>query len=153
LESVRRISRELRPPILDELGFGEAVAWRARTFRESTGIAVDVKPGRPPRLSSEAATALYRVLQEALTNVARHSGAGRVMVRLARSRESFTMTIADDGRGISPRALESPDSFGVIGMRERVRSVGGEMDITAPEDGGTIVSVRLPIPAGRRRKL
>lgn len=152
LESVRRISRELRPPILDELGFGEAVAWRARTFRESTGIAVDVKPGRPPRLSPDAATALYRVLQEALTNVARHSGAGRVSVRLERSRDSFTMTVSDDGRGISLSALESPDSFGIIGMRERVRSVGGEMVITAPESGGTVVSVRLPLPAGRRRK-
>ncbi|WP_051272422.1 PAS domain-containing sensor histidine kinase [Fundidesulfovibrio putealis] len=152
LESVRRISRELRPPILDELGFGEAVAWRARTFRESTGIAVDVKPGRPPRLSPDAATALYRVLQEALTNVARHSGADRVVVRLERSRESFIMTIADDGRGISTQALESPDSFGIIGMRERARSVGGEMDIAAREGGGTSVSVRLPLPAGRRRK-
>ena len=152
LESVRRISRELRPPILDELGFGEAVAWRARTFRESTGIAVDVKPGRPPRLSPDAATALYRVLQEALTNVARHSGAGRVVVRLERCRESFIMTIADDGRGISPQALESPDSFGIIGMRERARSVGGEMDIAAREGGGTSVSVLLPLPAGRRRK-
>jgi signal transduction histidine kinase len=144
LESVRRISRELRPPILDELGFSAAVAWLVRTFAQSSGIAVELKPGRPPALPPEAATALYRVLQEALTNVARHAGAKKVLVRLRLERGVLTMLVKDDGRGVTPEALESPDSFGLTGMRERMRAAGGELDISAHSQGGTAVTARLP---------
>lgn len=149
LESVRRITRELRPPILDELGLSDAVAWSARSFQESTGVAVRLTRGRVPDLPPEAATALYRVLQEALTNVARHARASRVSVRLGASRGELVLRVSDDGQGITAAQLDSPDSFGIIGMRERVRAAGGSMDIRPGARGGTEVSVRLPVPARR----
>jgi len=153
VEIVRRISRELRPVILDELGFYEAVSWRARTFEESTGIEVDLvlEPGAPT-FPSDVATALFRVLQEALTNVARHSGASRVQVRLGVERLVFRMLVEDDGSGISPGALNSPDSLGLIGMGERMRAIGGNMDIKAHDRGGTRLLVTLPKPRPQRKK-
>lgn len=152
LEAVRRISRELRPPMLDELGFREAVSWRARSFEESTGIAVELRMGlRLPDFDRDAATALFRVFQEALTNVARHARASRVRVALvagaagATGRGAFTMIVADDGAGISPDALESQDSLGLAGMRERMRLVGGELDVRARTRGGTRLKATLPL--------
>jgi PAS domain S-box-containing protein len=155
LEAVRRISRELRPPMLDELGFREAVSWRARSFEESTGIAVDLRMGPDlPELGREAATALFRVFQEALTNVARHAGASRVRVFLTAGPIAFTMAVADDGVGIGPGALESPDSLGLAGMRERMRLVGGELEVRALARGGTRLKAVLPLAgslAGKNR--
>ena len=141
--------------MLDELGFREAVSWRARSFEESTGIAVDLRMGPDlPELGREAATALFRVFQEALTNVARHAGASRVRVFLAAGPAAFTMTVADDGAGISPDVLESPDSLGLAGMRERMRLVGGELDVRALARGGTRLKAVLPLAgslAGKNR--
>lgn len=145
IETVRRISRELRPPMLDELGFAEAVAWRARTFAEATGLRVDCKIGRIPTLPPECATALYRVLQECLTNAARHSGASKLSVRVRAAHGQLTLRVADNGRGIAPRERESSASLGLIGMRERVRLIGGELDILRPASGGAEILVRAPI--------
>lgn len=142
LETVRRISRELRPPILDELGFAAAVAWKVRSFEETTGIAVGVRIEGTPVLAPEQSTALYRILQETLTNVARHARATSVWVDIE-ARAELSMRIQDNGRGITPAELHAGDSLGIIGMRERIRSCGGEMHIAAAPEGGTTVSVRL----------
>lgn len=145
LSTVRRISRELRPPMLDELGFAEAVAWRARTFAEATGLTVDCRTGHLPQLAPGQATALYRVLQECLTNAARHSGATRLTVRVAASKGRITLRVTDNGRGIQLEEAESAASLGIIGMRERVRLIGGRLDISRPSSGGTAIIVQAPI--------
>ncbi|GFK94251.1 Oxygen sensor histidine kinase NreB [Fundidesulfovibrio magnetotacticus] len=156
VESVQRIARELRPAILDELGLAEAVAWRARTFQESSGIAVGVETGPGiTGVTPEVSTALYRVFQEGLTNVARHAGATRVRVRLTRSRGRLRLEVADNGRGLDPKALDAPGSLGLTGMRERVRAVGGRMDIGAAPGGGTLLCANVPerVPRAGRRKV
>lgn len=151
LDAVRRISRELRPPMLDELGFLEAVSWRARSFGEASGLYVELRQGkRLPEPGREAATALFRVFQEALTNVARHARASRVRVFLTCGHGLFTMVVEDDGAGISAAALDAPDSLGLAGMRERMRLVGGTLSIRALPQGGTRVKAALPMPGAAR---
>ena len=145
LSTVRRISRELRPPMLDELGFAEAVAWRARTFAEATGLSVDCKTGPIPPLPPDVSTALYRVLQECLTNSARHSGANRLRVRVQAGRSRIALSVTDNGCGLDPAQAESPTSLGLIGMGERIRQVGGSLDIQRPVRGGTRILVRVPL--------
>lgn len=150
LDTVRRISRELRPPMLDELGFAEAVAWLTRTFAQSAGLRIDLEAGPIPDLSAEQSTALYRVLQEALTNAARHSGANRIAVRVIVAAAALTLDVTDDGVGVPAGRPESSGSLGLLGMRERMRMVGGTLDITAPKSGGTTISARIPL-AGEAR--
>lgn len=150
LETVRRISRELRPPMLDELGFAEAVAWLTRTFGQSSGLRIELTAGPIPDLSAEQSTALYRVLQEALTNAARHSGADRIDVRVQASGEVLTLDVSDNGSGLPAGRPESSGSLGLMGMRERIRMVGGTLEIIAPKSGGTTISARVPL-AGEAR--
>jgi PAS domain S-box-containing protein len=145
LETVRRISRELRPPMLDELGFAEAVIWLTRTFAQSSGLRIDLKAGLIPDLSAEQSTALYRVLQEALTNAARHSGATRIDVRVHVAAAALTLDVSDNGVGMPAGQPESSGSLGLLGMRERMRMVGGTLDIAAPKSGGTTISARIPL--------
>ncbi len=146
MTAVQRISRELRPVILDELGLADAMAWRARTFEESTGIAVrlEAAPDLPP-LPPNGDTALFRVFQEALTNIARHAQASQVTVRLFREKRRISLHVQDDGIGIDGQALRHPASLGLIGMRERMRAIGGDMEIESPAGAGTIVKVLLPL--------
>jgi PAS domain S-box-containing protein len=145
LETVRRISRELRPPMLDELGFAEAVAWLTRTFAQSSGLHIELKAGPIPDLSTEQSTALYRVLQEALTNAARHSGASRIDVRVFVAAAALTLDVSDNGVGMPAGRPESSGSLGLLGMRERMRMVGGTLDIAAPKSGGTTISAKIPL--------
>lgn len=145
LSTVRRISRELRPPMLDELGFAEAVAWRARTFAEGSGMTVDCRIGRLPQLAPDLGTALYRVFQECLTNAARHSGATRLIVRVRATRTSVHLRVADNGTGIGQAEIDAAASLGLIGMRERVRLVGGQLAIQRPARGGTEILVQAPL--------
>ena len=145
LETVRRISRELRPPMLDELGFAEAVAWLTRTFAQSSGLSIELAAGPIPDLSAEQSTALYRVLQEALTNAARHSGATRIDVHVQASGEVLTLDVSDNGVGMPAGRPESSGSLGLMGMRERIRMVGGTLEIIAPKSGGTTISARVPL--------
>lgn len=145
LETVRRISRELRPPMLDELGFAEAVAWQVRTFAQASGLKVEHRVDNVPELSPDLATALYRVMQEALTNAARHSGGTRLQVRVQGGSGRLVLRVTDNGRGITPDQAESSRSLGLLGMRERVRLVGGTLDIKRPARGGTEIVVRVPL--------
>ena len=145
LETVRRISRELRPPMLDELGFAEAVAWQVRTFAQASGLKVEHRVDNVPELSPDLATALYRVMQEALTNAARHSGGTRLQVRVQSGSGRLVLRVTDNGRGITPDQAESSRSLGLLGMRERVRLVGGTLDIKRPAKGGTEIVVRVPL--------
>ncbi len=144
LSSARRLSRRLRPPILDELGFVQAAQALVKVFAETTGIGASVTaaPGfREPE--TERAAALYRALQEALTNAARHSGAANVAVRLSASRSAFILEVEDDGVGIARDSAENPKSFGLIGMRERLRSFGGDLRAKPLKGRGTLLRARV----------
>ena len=146
VQSVQRISAELRPSVLDDLGLIAAIEGEARLFEERTGIECDVSlTAGEVELPSTIETAVYRVTQEALTNVARHSDASRVEIRLRTRSDELLLEIRDDGRGISPDEIENRSSLGLIGMRERAAIVGGGVHFQGVEGRGTIVTVRIPL--------
>jgi signal transduction histidine kinase len=139
---------ELRPTMLDDLGLVAAVEAFARQFSHRTGIPVDVRmTRRPERLPPEVELVVYRVVQEALSNVARHSGASRAEVSLAADAATLAVTVADDGRGFDPpAALDSrQQSLGLFGMRERAALVGGRLTIESAPGRGTRVQLEIPV--------
>jgi signal transduction histidine kinase len=144
---VRRIATELRPAVLDDLGLIAAIEWQLTEFSRRSGVdcSITVSPGGtlPKR---EAATGLYRVFQEALTNVGRHAAASRVRVSLAHEDGQLVLRVSDNGRGIDPDALNGRRSLGLVSMRERVRLLGGQLHIGSAPNQGTTVEVRLPTP-------
>jgi signal transduction histidine kinase len=144
--TVRRIASELRPSILDDLGLMEAIEWQAQRFELKTGIACDCEYGPEDlNLSSEQSTAIFRIFQEALTNVFRHASASRVNIAAAARASEFALTISDNGRGITPSEAAGPRSLGLVGMRERAHLIGGAVDIHGAPGAGTVVTVRVPL--------
>jgi PAS domain S-box-containing protein len=144
-DAVHHVISELRPGILDELGLEAAVEWYVAEFEKRTGIAcrlVDTMEGAS--LSPDQATALFRILQEALTNVVRHAGAAAVDIRLAAEAGRVTLEIRDDGCGIPEDKIGDSRSIGLLGMRERARALGGEVVIRRQFTAGTTVEVVLP---------
>ena len=149
--SVRRIAADLRPLMLDDLGFNAAVDWLAKDTARRMGLAVTLElDEHDPHLDERATIALYRMVQEALTNVVRHAHASAVQVRLREEGGRLTLTVRDDGSGFPERATAKAGSFGLMGMRERVYMLGGEMQIDNPEGGGGRITVRLPVAPGGR---
>jgi PAS domain S-box-containing protein len=146
IQSVRDIATTLRPGVLDELGLEAAVEWQAREFQHRTGIAcgTTIRP-RNLGLSPEQSTALFRILQEILTNVARHAHATNVDVRLEQSGEEVSLQVGDNGRGISSVEQSGPKSFGLLGMRLRAQQQGGSFDIRSTSGTGTTVIVSIPL--------
>jgi hypothetical protein len=127
IRSVRRISTELRPGILDHLGLVAAVEWAAEEFQERTGIQCQVSlPETNPAIDAERATALFRIFQETLTNIARHAGATQVRIVLSLESGHFALEVRDNGRGIGEDQLSGSGSLGILGMRERALLLGGE---------------------------
>ncbi len=148
LEGVRRMALELRPTMLDDLGLVAAVEAFGRQFAARTGIPVDVRMSRrPERLPPEVELVAFRVIQEALSNVARHSGANRAEVRLGASASLLSVSVADDGQGFEPEtALDSRQrSLGLFGMRERAGLVGGRLSLDSAPGRGTRVRLEIPI--------
>lgn len=141
---VRDVATALRPPILDA-GIASAIEWQARRFEARTQIPclVDVPEHLPP-LSDAKATGLFRILQEALTNVMRHAEAHTVTVRLELLGDSLHLSISDDGRGFDPASVRA-DSFGLVGMRERVLMLGGQLSLDSRPGEGTLLRVRVPL--------
>jgi PAS domain S-box-containing protein len=146
IETVRRISSELRPAILDDLGLAPAIEWQAQQFEAATRIRCHVDALLPEGLEPdrEQATTAFRILQEALTNTRRHSWASRVDILLEQRDGAFVLTISDNGIGIGSKAGRSP-SLGLLGMRERAALVGGKVDITGDPGQGTTVTVHVPV--------
>jgi two-component system, NarL family, sensor histidine kinase UhpB len=144
LEDVRRIATDLRPEALEDLGLASALAALGDGFGRRAGLRVDRKIQTPmPQLASEAELVVYRVAQEALTNVARHSGSDVASLAVQSDTERLTLTIRDYGRGLSS---ESADGNGMRGMRERAGLVGGKLTVRAPTDGtGTELRFELPL--------
>lgn len=147
--TVRRISKQLRPAMLDDLGLVEAVSLHMREFEERTGIACTVLlPERDLPANRVMATAFFRILQEALTNVVRHAGAQHVEISLDCDGRYGTLRITDDGRGVRPQEIRSERSFGLIGIRERVAALGGSVSVTGEAGRGTTIEVKVPCAKG-----
>lgn len=146
LADVRRISTELRPPILDDMGLVAAIEWQLEELQGRTGVKTSlvVEPERVV-VGWRIATTLFRILQEALTNVLRHSGAKRVSVELRVARGRVTLVIEDDGRGIDAKVVKESSSLGLMGMRERVAEHEGRFEIRGGEESGTRITVDLPM--------
>jgi len=152
IEAVHRISLDLRPTMLD-LGIVAALEWQAREFEKQMGIACVFRGAdQDIQLDDDHATALFRIFQEALTNVAKHAGATRVSVTLRRQRAHLTLSISDNGRGILPADRLKPHSFGLRGMSERAKALGGTLALSAAPGAGTMVTIkiRLATPAAHR---
>ena len=145
IETVHRIATELRPGLLDDLGLAAAIEWQAADFQNRSGIACTAALAADDlELDRDLATALFRIFQETLTNIARHSGATRTEVRLERGEDRIVLTVADNGRGITKKQSEDERAFGIIGMRERAHLWGGELRI-AGDNEGTTVTVAIPL--------
>jgi PAS domain S-box-containing protein len=148
ISAVRRISSELRPLVLDDLGFSAAANWYATQFSERTGINVNVQlPEDDPENGSTLATTLFRILQESLTNIARHARAKTVDVRLGFSDKHWHLSIQDDGAGFDDKAGQ-PTGIGLIGMKERVQILGGAFNLSTAPGEGTLIEVRIPTQQG-----
>ncbi len=152
LQNVRELSHLLHPTILDDFGLDAGLRWLAEGFMQRTGIEVDYHCEFKDRLPEEVETHLFRICQEALTNVARHSGASRVRLELRRSSNELQVIIADNGRGLPAGDAAFRQGLGLIGMRARARSAGGEVRFLNQEDGGLRIEVRAPLEAGRDGK-
>ncbi|OWW18656.1 CHASE domain-containing protein [Noviherbaspirillum denitrificans] len=149
VRSMRAIINDLRPPVLD-LGLQCAFEWQVQQFRQRSGIActLDLEDGNVDSvLDEEAATSLFRILQESLTNVSRHSQARHVDIRLHRSFGSLVLEISDDGVGGQSNDMRKPRSFGLIGIRERVYSLGGEFRVASTPGNGTTLTIMIPATA------
>ena len=147
LDTVRRVIADLRPSVLDQLGVWEAIDWQASQLEAQTGVNChcSFEPGLP-EIEQDGGAMLFRIVQEALTNVARHAQASSVEIRVMRDGDFLQLKIEDDGPGISPDRLAAPDSWGLRGMRERAHYLGGILEVTHAPGGGTLVSLRLPLP-------
>jgi len=149
LQNVRDLSQLLHPSMLDDFGLPEALSAHLRSFSSRTGIRAQLIHERmDDRLPPEIEVCAYRIVQEALTNVGRHSGASSCTVSLVRRDDVLHLTIEDDGRGVSPTIVRTHDrrGLGLIGMRERAQALSGTFVIENRSEGGTRVMVRLPVP-------
>lgn len=144
--TIQRISTGLRPGVLDDLGLVAACKWQAREFEARSGIAVDLTvPGEDLHVGNARSTALFRVLQELLTNVARHAQARRVQVALSTEADRVVLDVRDDGRGIAEPLSSALSSLGLVGVRERVRPFGGDLEIGRAPAGGTRARVWIEV--------
>ena len=141
-EEVRRIARRLRPEALEDLGLQSALAALATAFGDQARVVVQRRLQPAPALTAEHELVVYRVAQEALTNVARHADATTVDLRLEHDDDATVLTVADDGRGLAPGSL--PSAHGIRGMRERAMLIGAGLTITSPPAGGTQVQLTIP---------
>ena len=145
IEAVHRISLDLRPPMLD-FGIVAALEWQVKEFEKQMGIACHfVTDDTDIALSPDHVIALFRIFQEALTNIAKHAGATRVDVTLARSGNQVALQIVDNGHGIAAADRRKPGSFGLRSMSERARALGGTMTLSRAPGGGTMVAIKIEL--------
>jgi PAS domain S-box-containing protein len=146
VNTVRRISTELRPSILDDLGLVAALEWQSQEFKNHSGIKTKfVSKVDEVKIPVSVATTLFRIFQESLTNVARHAGATSVEAVLSMEKEKIRMTITDDGKGFYTDRIENKKTLGILGMRERATLMGGEYKIISTPGKGTQIQVTVPV--------
>jgi PAS domain S-box-containing protein len=148
LQMVHRIASELRPGVLDDLGLSAAIEWLGADLFRRCGITcrVDVT-ATESRIGGDSSTVIFRVVQEALSNVALHAQAGRASVELWEADNVLNIRIRDDGRGVTPAQVASPLSLGLIGIRERVEGLGGKLSIDGQAGKGTTLVATIPLPS------
>jgi signal transduction histidine kinase len=147
LQDVRRLAVELRPSALDDFGLVPALERLVATFREQTGMRVELEASvADERFAAEVETSLYRIVQEALTNVVKHAAATHVAILIVRRGASVAAVIEDDGRGFEPSRASEGDGLGLTGMRERIALVRGSLRIESAGDGGTTIVAEVPVP-------
>lgn len=145
-QSIRRILNELRPVILDDYGLLEALKWQAQQFSANTAVPVTFRATETPiRVAEEITTCVFRVFQEALTNITRYAQAGQVMVSLDIDDDYVLLNIEDNGKGFDMELTKTKKSFGILGMRERVVSLNGKFNIVSGPGKGTRIMVALPL--------
>jgi signal transduction histidine kinase len=146
LRRVQHISSELRPPVLDDFGLEAAIEWQARQFSDwnTCTCALDLELAGL-RVHRNRDTVVFRIVQEALTNVARHAQAGRVLIRGRVLAGELRVQVDDNGVGFAEAKLRSPQSLGLISMRERAESIGGQLEVVSHAGRGTSISVRVPV--------
>ena len=146
LEKVRTLSQMLHPAVIDDYGLEKAIEWYVPTFEKQTGIPVSYeKDGTGPALKNEAAIHVYRILQEALNNVARHSGSERAAVRVRYAADLLRLEVEDRGKGLTDRTSDERNGLGLVAMRERAELVHGKLKLENVPGGGAIVSLEVPI--------
>jgi signal transduction histidine kinase len=144
--SVRRICSDLRPSVLDHIGLTAAIEWQVEEWKAKTGLRCTVSSTIDDEsLDPGRATAAFRVLQEALTNVARHAQATNVQVRVWNEGPCLRLEVRDNGRGIGDATVDDATALGLLGMKERVFSFGGKVDIHGAPGEGTVVDVAIPL--------
>ena len=146
IKSVRRIATELRPGILDDLGLTAAIEWQTQEFQTRTGIRCEFVAERGNGIEdADKRTALFRILQETLTNVARHAHATEVVVSLQQDEDHYELCVKDNGRGITDAEMVARKSLGLLGIQERARLLGGDVRIIGRPGTGTTITVRIPV--------
>lgn len=146
IDEVRRIATELRPGMLDELGLGAAMVWHGKNFAQESGIECRVEiDGSVRELSRQTSTAMFRIFQEALTNVARHAKASSIVTVLNMEDGNLKMEISDDGVGISDASVDDPKSIGLLGMKERALALHGSVLISSGKGSGTKITTLIPV--------
>ncbi|MBY0575105.1 MAG: PAS domain S-box protein [Gallionellaceae bacterium] len=156
LDAMRRVAADLRPVMLDDLGLAAAIEWLTEEFTKRTGIAIrlemDVEPDSLDDgcdLDADVATAVFRIMQECLTNIARHAEAEHVLISLGCDDNKLMLLVTDDGKGMPAADGSRCNSYGITGMRERAHSLGGKLDMLSIPEGGTAVVATIPInPVG-----
>ena len=152
--TLRRIASELRPRTLDDLGLTAALEWQAQEFESRAGIRCHVTlPQEPLVLDSERSTAIFRIFQESLTNVARHAHATRVEARLEREADQLLFQVHDNGRGFDPEEAKTRRALGLVGMQERALLLNGELKVEGVPGAGTTLTLRIPLPPSTPPKL
>ncbi|RJP62553.1 MAG: PAS domain-containing sensor histidine kinase [Ignavibacteriales bacterium] len=146
VDSVQRITSKLRPNILDEVGLVAAIEWQVSEFSKNTGLTFNyIHEKDALTLDYEKSTAIFRILQEALTNIARHANASRVKIELREFKDNLILEITDNGKGITQNQINDPRSLGILGMKERALIFGGNVIIKSSMESGTTVIVEIPI--------
>ncbi len=152
IQTVRRIAADMRPGILDDLGLAAAIEWQAHEFEKRTGIRTKLSASAEALpLDAESGTAAFRIFQEILSNVRRHALASRVVITLRESEGEVVLAVRDNGRSITPEQIASPESLGLISIRELAQARGGQIEITGKPGKGTMVTLRLPRQKGQEQ--
>jgi signal transduction histidine kinase len=146
IQSVKNIARELRPGVLDELGLVKTLKSEAREFEGHTGIRCEFRTNTAKaKVDRTVAVAVFRIVQAALTNIARHAEASRALIALAKRGSALILTVKDNGKGISRKLVYGHDSLGITGMRERALALGGVFTLKGSRSSGTVLTVRIPL--------
>jgi len=145
IKNVQRITSQLRPQIIDDLGLEAAIEWYTNEFAQRNKVELFLDMDSDLTISPDASLIIFRIMQESLTNISRHSQATRVDIGLQKTYENITLRISDNGIGITDDEIKSKKSFGIINMKERAASMGGSFEICHGNNSGTIISFSLPL--------